>query len=148
MKIFVDMDGVLCDYDAAFKRLYNTETCQFPQKVPGFFKTLDPMPGAIEGINALAGDYDVYILTAPSVKNPHCWTEKAQWVEQHLGKSWLNKLIITKQKGLLHSETERTYLIDDHNIKGGRDLFFDAGHLFWFKGEDACWLKVKKFFDV
>ncbi len=151
MIIYVDMDGVLCDYEAAFMKNQN-EVCEFPQSIPGFFRTLAPILGAIEGINKLVAlGYEVYILTSPSIKNPHCWTEKAQWVEEHLGFEWLKKLIITKQKGLLHKDTDsldnRTYLIDDHNVEGGRYKFFDAGDMYWFMGSDAKWAKVIEFFS-
>lgn len=154
MKIFVDMDGVLCDYDAARDREKVQYNVEFPQSRKGFFIELDPIKGAIDGIRKLAQKYEVYILTSPSVKNSHVWTEKADWIEKHLGFEWLDRLIITKQKGLLHQyppfgyPLQRTYLIDDHNDEGGRDKFFKAGDMYWFSGEDADWDKVTEFFGV
>ncbi len=156
MKIFVDMDGVLCDYEKAWNaEKKGRASTYFPQSTPGFFKELNPIPGAIAGIKRLAKKYDVYILTSPSVKNSHCWSEKAEWVEYYLGAEWLEKLIITKNKGLLHKfafnwDTDRTYLIDDSNTDavGGRDTFFEAGDMYWFSGFQADWYLVESFFGV
>lgn len=145
-KIYVDMDGVLCAYYKAFREQYDENSNAWPQAIPGFFISLEPIKDAIWGFNKLVElGYDVYILTAPSVKNNHCWSEKAAWIEKHLGNEWLEKLIITKQKGLLHKSGD--YLIDDHSSGGGREVFAQAGDLFWFEGEDANWDDVVRFFS-
>lgn len=86
---------------------------------PGFYRHLPPMPGAIEGMKALAAldKVKVFICTAPELryKEQLCWTEKAQWVEEHLGKEWLERLIITRDKTVVFGDI----LFDDKpNIKG------------------------------
>jgi 5'(3')-deoxyribonucleotidase len=145
-KVYVDMDGVLCAYYQAFREQYDEDNNPWPQSVPGFFINLEPIKDAIWGFNKLVElGYDVYILTAPSVKNNHCWSEKAAWIEKHLGSECLEKLIITKQKGLLHKPFDM--LIDDHSSGGGREVFAQAGDLYWFYNEDADWLKVIEYFS-
>jgi len=58
-------------------------------------------------------NFDPYILTAPSTKNPMSYTEKRVWVEKHLGMEMVERLIISPNKSLLKGH----YLIDD-NIEG------------------------------
>lgn len=113
------MDDTIVHFSDKFNSM-KSETLPYPQSTLGFFYNLLPIDGAIDALHELESiGHDVNIATAPSIMNPHCWTEKALWVEHHLGKSWLNKLIITVRKDLLIGD----FLIDD-NISGrGQDKF-------------------------
>lgn len=114
-KVFVDMDGVLCDFMGAFYEVKNGEpTRKFPQSKIGFFVNLKPMPGAIESFKKLEETYDVWILTRPSFKNINCYSEKAQWILDNLGYDVLEKTIISGDKSLIKG----AYLIDDDNRNG------------------------------
>lgn len=108
--IYVDMDGVLCDYmksrDQAFKR---TPEIGFPQAQYGFFRDMDEMEGAVEAYMYLHENFETYILTRPSVLNPMSYTEKREWVEKHLGIEICDNLIMNPHKGLMKGD----YLIDD-----------------------------------
>lgn len=120
--IYIDMDGVLCDYPGAFKAAIDQNpNISFPQSQYGFFRNLAPLEGAIEAFHFLNSQsiFDVYILTAPSVKNPLCYTEKSEWVAHHLGSEMLNRLIISPNKGL----SKGNYLIDDHETGRGQEHF-------------------------
>lgn len=141
MRVYVDMDGVLCDYDKAHAQFYDKELNPYPQSHLGFFLHLDPIEGAIEGVTALRrAGHDVFILTRPSVKNPHCWTEKAQWIEKHLGKEWLENIIITCRKDLLCNGS--AYLIDDVlHSDAGQQAFDNVNRLIWFT-ERTNWKKI------
>lgn len=134
MRVYVDMDGVLCDYEKAWSAEYNEDYNRHPQSRVGFFRDLKPLPGAIEGFKALVGaGHDVYILTAPSIKNPHSWSEKAEWIEEYLGYEWLKKLILTRHKELLCDG--KAILIDDLNSgKSGQGVWDTAGKLVWLHG--------------
>lgn len=114
-KVFVDMDGVLCDFMGAFYETKNGEPeRKFPQSKIGFFTNLKPMPDAIESFKKLEEYYDVWILTRPSFKNINCYSEKAQWVLDNLGYETLEKTIIAGDKSLIKG----AYLIDDDNRNG------------------------------
>ena len=105
------MDNTLCDYSGKVEEIRNKSSTplSYPQSRYGFFTSLDPLPRAIEAYKKLENHFEVYILTAPSYKNPLCYTEKRVWVEQHLDLETTQNLIICKRKGLLKGD----YLIDD-----------------------------------
>ena len=120
--IYVDMDHVLCDYNKGFAKYQKKyPNLDYPQSRPGFYESLEPMPGAIEAMNWLMSsrDREVFILSAPSLKNPHSYSEKRIWVEQHLGMEAARRLILSSFKGLHRGE----YLIDDWTHGKGQEYF-------------------------
>jgi 5'-nucleotidase len=132
--VYVDMDGVLCDYYSAFERERLCDPAQpYPQSVAGFYRGLEPIQGAVEGSVALSSHpmLDVHILTAPSIYNPLCYTEKRLWVEDHLGFDAVKRLIIAPDKSLLSGDV----LIDDQAEGRGQDRF--QGRLMLF-GSEEC----------
>lgn len=128
--VYVDMDRVMCNYDkqhAHVKSLY--PGIAYPQSLHGFFSMLEPIEGAIEGVNFLRRHFDVYILTRPSVMNPMSYTEKRIWIENNFGTDFCEKLILCPNKGLLIGD----FLIDDflHDFKGTQLLFGSPGMPGW-----------------
>ncbi|MBD2860283.1 hypothetical protein IB286_14900 [Spongiibacter sp. KMU-158] len=143
--IYVDMDHVLCDYQDGFSRQKAMfPDLEFPQSQPGLYIGLNPLPGAIETYRWLNDhpNTNVYILLAPSVRNSHCYSEKRDWVEKHLGISVVQNLIITPHKNL----NKGHYLIDDMASGKGQDRF--EGSLIHF-GSDLFpdWASVRAFFE-
>lgn len=109
--IYIDMDGVLCDYGKNYRK-YKTKFPEivYPQSQYGFFLELEPLPGALDAIMRLSMLYDVWILTAPSIQNPMSYAEKNYWVRKYLGDEYTKKLIMCPNKSLLKGD----YLIDDN----------------------------------
>ena len=144
--VYVDMDDVLCDYATAYKKaltLYPEIT--YPQSQPNFFLELIPLPGALSTFNYLlaSSHYEPYILTAPSVENPLCYTEKRLWVERHLSFEVTNRLIICPNKGLLKGDI----LIDDWDVGRGQENF--EGVLIKFGStEYPNWHKVNEYLQA
>ncbi|MBQ0759007.1 MAG: hypothetical protein KBT72_05050 [Zhongshania sp.] len=142
--IYVDMDDVLCAYLEGFvQHQAKHPELAFPQSQPGLYRGLEPLPGAIEGYKWLHEhpNTDVFILTAPSVKNPHCYSEKREWVEMHLGIAATENLIISPHKHL----NKGHYLIDDMASGKGQDKF--EGELLLFGSKDfPNWNTVIDFF--
>jgi 5'(3')-deoxyribonucleotidase len=108
--LYVDMDGVLCDYKTAYlNAIQRTPEIIYPQSQIGFFLNLKPLPMVCD-MDFYYENFDTYILTSPSVKNPLCYTEKRLWIEKHLGMKYCDKLIISPNKTL----NKGNYLIDDN----------------------------------
>lgn len=125
--LYIDIDGVLANIAKsynAYKEKYPEQP--YPQSQYGFFMEMEPITHAIESVEFLAQYFDVWFLTAPSFKNPMCYTEKAYWIKKHFGEAMLEKLIICSNKSLCHGD----YLIDDHNYGRGQDKF--TGELIHF----------------
>ena len=62
---------------------------------------------------------EVYILTAPSVRNPFSYTEKRLWVEKYFDLDLYRRLIISPYRGLLKGDL----LIADYDQGRGQEDF-------------------------
>lgn len=132
--LYVDMDDTICNYKLIHSiKLEKNPEIKFPQSQYGFFLFLPPIDDAIWFLNILKENYDIWILTRPSVQNPLCYTEKRVWVEKHLGMEWCHKLIISPDKALLKGDL----LIDDVLWEN-----FEGEQIQYGKGEFTSWRKV------
>ena len=131
--IYIDMDDTLCDFLGRYHEFRKAKPeIDFPQSIPGFFENLEPIEGAIESVNALreSDDFEVYILTAPSTRNPLSYTEKRLWVEKHFDYSMVERLILSPDKSLFKDDI----LIDDYASGKGQDQF--EGKLIQFGSDE------------
>jgi 5'-nucleotidase len=81
----------------------------------GLFASLPLVEGAKEAIETLSSLYDVYICTMPRrYAMAECIKEKIEWVEKHLGQSFVEKMIFTRDKTLIKGSV----LIDDNPMIG------------------------------
>jgi 5'(3')-deoxyribonucleotidase len=135
------MDGVLCDFKSAYETdLKNNPRQIYPQSQYGFFLNLKPIVDAINSVNILKKNFDVWILTRPSVHNISCYSEKALWIKNYLGFEMQEKTIICTNKSLLKGD----FLIDDQ-IEHGQSEF--EGQLIRFGTEEfPDWKSVLNFF--
>ena len=137
--IYVDMDGVLVDFQSGIDALTNDETIAFKNNldnVPGIFSKMKPVDGAIEAYEKLTKHFDVYILSTAPWDNPSAWADKLRWVRKYLGDLAHKRLILSHNKNLNAGD----YLIDDRTANG-------AGE---FKGEHIHFLseRFKNWNDV
>jgi 5'-nucleotidase len=126
-KVYVDMDDTLCDFIGPFRR--GEVSIKYPQSKVGFFLDLEPLEGAIDAMKTLQTKYKVYILTRPSIKNTHCYTEKAEWIKKYLGEEMLERMILCPDKSLVKGD----FLIDDDNKHGQNE--FEGEHIHFGKDE-------------
>jgi 5'-nucleotidase len=131
------MDGVLSDFDGEFLRRWRKRHPekfhipmeerttfyvkeQYPDELkpliseiilePGFFRDMRPVKGGTEALTEMDRmGFDVFICTSPLSTYRNCVLEKFEWVERHLGSSWVKRVILTKDKTLVKA----AYLIDD-----------------------------------
>lgn len=152
-KIFVDMDGVLVNFQSGIDKLDEATKQEYADDgkgnshyddVPGIFSLMDPMPGAIEGVRALKDlGYELYILSTAPWGNPSAWADKVKWVTKYLDNIFHKKVIITHCKGLLAAQ-ECAYLIDDRTSHGASD--FGDHHIQFGTVEFPDWNSVVSYF--
>jgi 5'-nucleotidase len=116
--LYVDLDDTLNFYSLHLLS-HKKDPTHFPQSEQGFYLSIKPIAEGIKSILELSTIYDIYFLTAPSLKNPHSYMEKRLWIEKHFGYEWVHKLIICNHKHLLIGN----YLIDDCSSGKGQDKF-------------------------
>ena len=118
--IYVDMDGVISDFNKAAKQGGYTHRPDLHVN----FRDLDLIPGAQDALIELNKDFDIFIATTPPWSRPDVWTHKRGWLEEHF--PWLKrKLIFTHRKDLLIGDI----LIDDTRWRGQPDF---KGEWYWF----------------
>lgn len=141
--IYIDMDNVLVDFKSGIDSLDTEIVDKYKghlDDVPHIFCKMKPLSGAIESYRRLAEKHDVYILSTAPWNNPSAWSEKLDWVKEHLGDVAYKRLILTHHKDLNKGD----YLIDD-SIKNGAGNF--EGKLIQFgTSEFPDWNSVIKYF--
>jgi len=143
IRIYIDMDNVLCDYQKAHdEAIKNKPEIVYPQSQYGFFRDLEPTNCALMGFTVLSKNFDVWILTAPSVQNPMCYTEKREWVEKNLGFDAAKRLILSPDKSLLIGD----YLIDDMVEGRAKQNEFNGTHIVFGNEVYPDWLSVLEYF--
>ena len=122
LRIYVDMDGVIADFD---KAKYNLAPRK--QGRPDLYVDylhLDVMPGAEEAMSYLNEHHEVFIASTPPWSRIQVWADKRAWLER-----WFpdlkRKLILTHRKDLLIGDV----LIDDSSYRGQPNF---KGTWIWF----------------
>lgn len=125
-RVFVDMDGVIVDFDAYMKA--HGLTGDEVKEKPGAYLEMPAIPGAIEAVRSLIGmGYEVWIATKPPTGVPYAYSDKAAWILNHLPEL-KRRIIITHDKGLLGDSGD--ILCDDRPHKANCEKF--AGMLIKF----------------
>lgn len=142
-RIFVDMDGVLVDFDG-----YMLDHALTPEQIkhtPGHYISMRPTLGALESVLRLIElGYDVWIASKPPTGEPFAYSEKVSWVLRYLPEL-KKKIILTHDKGLLG--TIEDFLIDDRPHKANCQHF--KGKLIHFgSNEYPSWDWIMGAFDL
>lgn len=145
MKINIDMDNTLLDFKSPYDRARSLHPEQpYPQSQYGFFANLELLPLADLAYKYFTQwrDHEVYFLSAPSVHNPMCYTEKRISIEKHFGFDACENLILACDKSLIRGDM----LIDDRVDSNKQNEF--QGELVHF-GSDKFpdWAQVLLWFD-
>ena len=126
MRIFIDMDGVIANFEKA------AENVALEKGVPKLsrpdlfvnYRNLDVIDGAIEAVDKLNADHEVFIASTPPWTRPEVWGHKREWIGEHF--PYLKrKIILTHRKDLLIGDI----LIDDSKYRGQPDF---QGEWYWF----------------
>ncbi len=137
MVILIDQDGPLADETTHLFRVFSERFPEEAQRHSGkrtHFELVNNFPPHLaegieeirrskgfylgfppieEGLRAfremLSLGHEVFICSAPLTSYTHCVQEKFEWVERHLGREFIKRLIITKDKTAVRGDI----LIDD-----------------------------------
>jgi len=152
LKIAVDMDEVIVDLIGHWEMIYRIKAnipdieeiivdqwdvaesfTRLPKReiyamldIPGMFAHCQPIPGAIDGLLYLEEDdrFDVHIVTVAKART--AYSEKIEWVEQHLGSFLKNKTI-----GLCSFETKA-------ELACNYDVMIEDNHMTLSKIDPKC----------
>lgn len=125
--LYVDMDNVLVDFQSGISQVPDEILKQYEghyDNIPGLFARMVPMPDAIPSFHTLAEVFDTYILSTALWRNPSAWSDKLQWVQDHLGQAGHKRLILTHHKSLNRGD----FLIDDREKHGAKDFMGEHIH--------------------
>lgn len=142
LRVYIDMDHTFCDFKAA-NDIWKTwavteEERKWPWSMPGMFRSLPPMKGALAFWEEFYPQCELWFLTRPSIPNRHCYTEKADWIYRYLGEKGSNRLILSPKKDLLIGDI----LIDDAENCGQQTF---QGEWWRFgRDEHATWEMVSE----
>lgn len=135
--VYVDMDGVLVDY--------NLKMEDYKKDLTGRFLSMKPLNDAIKAFKTLydSGKYDIYILTSVPWGVPTARIEKFKWVIKYLGEEYAYKRLITSNNKSLNSGA---YLIDDRVANGANE--FNGEHIHFGTGKFPDWASVLDYLNV
>lgn len=155
--LFFDMDGVLANFHGKINNLLlptdikqnaniliegHPDREPFVERfesIPGFYRDLEPIKGAIEAFKKLSEHYNVFVLSTASWGNPSCFTDKRLWVEEHLGEYAHKRLILTHHK----NQHSGRALIDDRTKNGAAE--FQGEHIHFATDKFPNWDAVLKY---
>lgn len=118
-RVFIDMDGVIVDFDSYMR--VNNLTGDEIKHLKGAYLDMRPIPGALDAVReVIAMGFEVWLATKPPSGVPHAYSDKAAWVMQLLPELE-RRIIITHDKGLLGGADD--FLIDDRPHKANCEQF-------------------------
>lgn len=145
--IAIDMDGVIADVETHYINWYERDygikvlrenilglsTAEaFPDgaarkfvRTPGFFATIPVMPGAVEALEKLQEDFEVYIVSA-AVEFPQSLSEKLTWLNTHFPFITWHNIIFCGNKSVINTDFMIDDLIRNLDTFKGETLMFNA----------------------
>ena len=143
--VYVDMDGVLVDFQSGINLLSDKELALFQNnfdEVPGIFSRMKPIDGALEAFEKLNKHFDVYILSTAPWENPTALNDKLAWIKQNIGDLAKKRVIFSHNKHLNMGD----YLIDDRIANGAGS--FKGTHIHFATEKFPNWDSVLEYLNI
>ena len=143
--VYVDMDGVLVDFESGIQSLSAEEGTLYENKldeVPGIFSRMKPIKGALEAFEKLNKHFDVYILSTAPWENPTALNDKLNWIKQNIGDLAKKRVIFSHNKHLNMGD----YLIDDRIANGAGS--FKGTHIHFGTDQFPNWESVLEYLKI
>lgn len=126
--LYIDMDGVIADFDSAFDNLDPEVREQYRGRedaIPGLFVLMTPVPDAVEAVTELSTLFDTYVLSTVPWRNTSGASQKIEWIQRHFGAGedgpLYKRVILSHHKHL----NRGAFLIDDRPHRNGAAEFAD-----------------------
>lgn len=120
-KLFIDLDGVMADFDTYFvshfqtnhKKLTEIKMWEMIEAHGSFFKDLPPCAGAIEFFNEIKDRNPIILTACPKTFYHNSALQKRKWVREHLSTDVLILPILGGKNKALFMHNYKDILIDD-----------------------------------
>ncbi|MBM7616924.1 hypothetical protein JOC36_000457 [Weissella uvarum] len=135
-KLFLDMDNTIVDTLPVLNAQdMSKQSVAKPDQIPGIFRDLKPIAGALEAIRVLAEDFDLYILSTAPWNNPSAWQDKIYWLKAYFGEDASNpfykRVVMAHDKGLVHQGGG--ILLDDRPYHGASAWDDEQADSYWLQ---------------
>jgi 5'-nucleotidase len=87
----------------------------------GFYRSLPVIAGAVRALEEMReAGHEVLLCTSQLSRSLWNISEKISWIVEHFGESWLDQIVIAKDKTLVGARYQRCILLDDRPQVTGR----------------------------
>tara|TARA_R110000796_G_scaffold82592_1_gene181031 strand:- start:67063 stop:67551 length:489 start_codon:yes stop_codon:yes gene_type:complete len=137
--IFIDMDGVVANFDMAASLHPNSKNKGFRPDLELDFSEFKPIRNAVESVNKLAElGFNIYFASTAPWDNIAAASQKRAWIGKHFPE-FKKRLILTHRKDLLIGDI----LIDDNTWNGASE--FQGEHIHFGKSPFNNWDSIIKY---
>lgn len=121
--LFLDLDGVMADFDLHFHQCFGQHCRELDDEImwpliyghhTPFFRSMPPMPGALEFFKQIEHLNPVILTACPKTNYAAVATQKREWVREHLSKTCMVLPVMGSHNKPLFMHQPGDVLIDDY----------------------------------